>query len=78
MGKGERAHLSWRGGAGGGGETFTHPEGRSQSLTSDLALKEGNLGEGEGEGDMSEQGEQPRSSGNKEPTQEARHNTHLH
>lgn len=29
-----------------GGESFTHPQGRSQSLASDLTLKEGNLGEG--------------------------------
>lgn len=42
----ERAHLSWRGS--GGGKSFTQPEGRSQSLTSDPALKEGNLGEGGG------------------------------
>lgn len=40
----------------GGGESFTHPEGRSQSLASDLALKEGNLGEGER--NVSEQSEQ--------------------
>ena len=37
----------------GGGESFTHPQGRSESLTSDLSLKEGNLGEGEK--NMSEQ-----------------------
>lgn len=61
----------------GGGESFTHPEGRSQSLASDLALKEGNLGEGEG--NVSEQGEQQSSDGNKESqTQEARRITYLH
>jgi len=38
------AHLSKKGGR---GESFTHPQGRSQSLASDLPLKEGNLGEGE-------------------------------
>lgn len=61
----------------GGGESFTRPEGRSQSLASDLALKEGNLGEGEG--NVSEQGEQQSSDGNKESqTQEARRITYLH
>ena len=43
----------------GRGESFTHPQGRSQSLTSDLSLKEGNLGEGER--NMSEQSEKLRS-----------------
>lgn len=75
MGKGKGAGSSLMEGVG-GGESFTHPEGRSQSLTSDPALKEGNLGEGEG--DVSEQGERQRSSGNKESTQEARRITHLH
>lgn len=45
---------SLREGRGGGG-SFTHPQGRSQSLASDLSLKEGNLGEGER--NMSEQSE---------------------
>lgn len=44
-------HISHEGG--GVGESFTHPRGRSESLTSDLSLKEGNLGEGER--NMSEQ-----------------------
>lgn len=44
-------HISHEGG--GAGESFTHPRGRSESLTSDLSLKEGNLGEGER--NMSEQ-----------------------
>lgn len=71
----ERNNPSLREG-GGWGESFTHPQGRSQSLASDLSLKEGNLGEGER--NMSEQSESQRSRGNKDSTQGARHETHLH
>lgn len=49
---GRNAHLSKKGRR---GESSTHPQGRSQSLTSDLPLKEGNSGEGEG--NMFEQSE---------------------
>lgn len=60
-------HISHEGE--GGRESFTHPRGRSESLTSDLSLKEGNLGEGER--NMSKQGKKKESGRNKESSKKS-------
>lgn len=64
---GGAAHLSWKGRE--VGSPSARPRGRSESLTSDLSLKEGNLGEGER--NMSEQSKSKESGGNKDSTHEA-------